>query len=72
MPSVNVKDGLPFEVALRRFKKAVEKAGIMQEIRDRQEYTKPSTKRKRAKAAAVKRARRENQNIDPLNRKRLY
>lgn len=38
--------------ALRRFKKLVQQEGIIQEVRERQEYVKPSTKRTRAKAAA--------------------
>lgn len=38
--------------ALRRFKKRVAEEGIIQEVRDRQEFTKPSIVRKRAKAAA--------------------
>lgn len=48
--SVEVRNG-DFNGALRRFKKKVQEAGIIQEVRDRQEYVKPSTKRARAKAA---------------------
>lgn len=51
-------DGLTVEVrngdvnaALRRFKKKVQEAGIIQEVRDRQEYVKPSIKRAKAKKA---------------------
>lgn len=51
-------DGLTVEVrnddingALRKFKKKVQEAGIIQEIRDRQEYVKPSVKRAKAKKA---------------------
>lgn len=38
--------------ALRKFKKKVQDSGILQELREREEYTKPSIKRKKAKAAA--------------------
>lgn len=55
MPSVKVKDNEPFEVALRRFKRSCEKAGILTEIRRREFYEKPTQERKRRKAAAVKR-----------------
>lgn len=55
MPSVRVRDNEPFEVALRRFKRACEKAGIMSEVRRREFYEKPTTERKRKQAAAVKR-----------------
>lgn len=55
MPSVRIKEGEPFDVALRRFKRACEKAGVMSELRRREHYEKPTTERKRKKAAAVKR-----------------
>ena len=41
--------------ALRRFKKKVQESGVLQEYKDRQEYIKPSEKRKREKAAAKRR-----------------
>jgi len=56
MPGVRVKDGEPFELALRRFKKQCEKAGILSELRKREHYEKPSVKRKRKALAAKKRA----------------
>ncbi|MDU5550839.1 MAG: 30S ribosomal protein S21 [Citrobacter freundii] len=42
-------------VALRRFKRSCEKAGVLAEVRRREFYEKPTTERKRAKASAVKR-----------------
>ena len=55
MPVITVKDKEPFDVALRRFKRSCEKAGILAEVRSREFYEKPTTVRKRAKAAAIKR-----------------
>lgn len=55
MPSVRVKDGENFEGALRRFKRAVEKAGTHRESRRREFFEKPSVKKKRNLAAARKR-----------------
>ncbi|ANJ67118.1 MAG: 30S ribosomal protein S21 [Halothiobacillus sp.] len=55
MPSVRVRDNEPFEVAVRRFKRSCEKAGIISELREREFYEKPTTERKRKNAAAVKR-----------------
>ena len=55
MPSVKIKDNEPFDVALRRFKRSCEKAGILAEVRRREHYEKPTTVRKRQAAAAVKR-----------------
>ncbi|MEE2703527.1 MAG: 30S ribosomal protein S21 [Myxococcota bacterium] len=56
MPGVKVKDNEIFEVALKRFKKSCEKAGIMYELRRREHYDKPSVRRKRKAIAARKRA----------------
>ena len=55
MPNVRVRENEPFEVALRRFKRSCEKAGILTEIRRREFYEKPTAERKRKLAAAVKR-----------------
>lgn len=55
MPSVKVKDSEPFDVALRRFKRSCEKAGVLAEVRRREYYEKPTAVRKRKAAAAVKR-----------------
>ena len=48
-------DDYNFDLALRRFKKSVEKAGILSEMKKRQHYEKPSVMRKKKKAAARKR-----------------
>ena len=55
MPYVKVKENEPFDVALRRFKRSCEKAGILAEVRKREFYEKPTSARKRRAAAAVKR-----------------
>lgn len=55
MPSVRVKENEPFDVALRRFKRSCEKAGVLSEVRRREYYEKPTAVRKRKLAAAVKR-----------------
>ncbi len=55
MPAVKVKEGEPFDVALRRFKRSCEKAGVLAEVRKREFYEKPTQERKRKQAAAVKR-----------------
>ncbi len=55
MPSVRVRENEPFDVAMRRFKRACEKAGTLTEIRRREYYEKPTSVRKRKAAAAVKR-----------------
>ena len=55
MPIVKVRENEPFDIALRRFKRSCEKAGILAEVRRREAYEKPTTVRKRQAAAAVKR-----------------
>ncbi len=55
MPTIRVKENEPFEVALRRFKRTIEKTGLLTELRAREFYEKPTAERKRKKAAAVKR-----------------
>src|SRR5580698_6021040 len=54
MPSVRVRENEYFDAALRRFKRACEKAGILTELRRREFYEKPTQERKRKKAAAIK------------------
>lgn len=56
LPLVKVKENESFEQALRRFKKQVEKAGILTELRRRESYDKPSVRRKKKAAASRKRA----------------
>lgn len=48
--TVQVRNG-DFAYAMRKFKKKVQEDGILQELRERQHYTKPSEVRKKAKAA---------------------
>jgi small subunit ribosomal protein S21 len=55
MPTVRVKENEPFEVAMRRFKRTVEKTGLLTELRSREFYEKPTAYRKRKLAAAIKR-----------------
>lgn len=55
MPSVTIKDNESFDIALRRFKRSCDNAGIISEARRREYYEKPTAVRKRKNAAAVKR-----------------
>jgi small subunit ribosomal protein S21 len=55
MPTIRVKETEALEGAMRRFKRACEKAGILAELRKRESYEKPTSQRKRMKAAAEKR-----------------
>jgi small subunit ribosomal protein S21 len=55
VPKVRIKEGEPFEKALRRFKKKCNKEGIMQKLKESQHYEKPSERRRRKQAKAVSR-----------------
>ena len=55
MAEVKVGENESIESALRRFKKKIQKAGILSEVKKRERYEKPSVKRKRKSEAARKR-----------------
>ncbi|MGQ0620856.1 MAG: 30S ribosomal protein S21 [Panacagrimonas sp.] len=71
MPAVRVRDNEPFEVALRRFKRTCEKAGVLTDVRKKEFFEKPSMERKRKRAAAVKRQQ-KRVSRDVTRRTRLY
>jgi small subunit ribosomal protein S21 len=49
---VTIRDGQSFESGLRKFKNKVADSNLLQEVRERQTYEKPTTTRKIAKARA--------------------
>jgi small subunit ribosomal protein S21 len=56
--SVRVTDG-NVEKALRKFKKKIQEFGLLEELRARETYEKPTTERKRKKGAARARLRKQ-------------
>ena len=56
MTTIRVKENEPFDVALRRFKRTIEKLGLLTDLRAREFYEKPTAERKRKKAAADQRS----------------
>ena len=56
--SVLVTDG-NVEKALRKFKKKVQESGLLEDLRARETYEKPTTERKRKKGAANARWRKQ-------------
>jgi small subunit ribosomal protein S21 len=66
MPQVKLKEGEPVDVAIRRFKRSCEKAGVLADVRKREFYEKPTQERKRKKLLllnATKRNWRVNQYV---------
>ena len=55
MAEVRIKDNESLDSALRRFKKQCARAGVLAEVRKREQYEKPSVKRKKKSEAARKR-----------------
>jgi small subunit ribosomal protein S21 len=55
---VRVTDG-NVEKALRKFKKKIQESGLLEELRARETYEKPTTERKRKKGAAGARWRKQ-------------
>jgi len=55
MSQVKLKDNETLESALRRFKRQTARDGVIQEVRKREHYEKPSVKRKLKSEAARKR-----------------
>ena len=57
MSEVIIHDDENFERALKRFKKKCEKAGILSDLRKHRHYEKPSERRARERAEAIRRTR---------------
>ncbi|GLU32000.1 30S ribosomal protein S21 [Trinickia caryophylli] len=70
MTTVTLKPNEPVEVALRRFRRTIENTGLIKELRARMTYETPTAKRKRKKAAAVARLRKQIKRASPP--KKLY
>ncbi len=71
MPAVKVRENEPFDVALRRFKRTCEKAGVLADVHRKEHYEKPTQVRKRKAAAAVKRWQKKMSRTS-VRRHRLY
>lgn len=55
MSEIKIGKNETLESALRRFKRQLQKAGVLAEVRRREHYEKPSVKRKKKSEAARKR-----------------
>lgn len=63
LTKVTVRDGETVERAIKRFKRKVEQAGILKEVRKREHYLKPSVKAKLKARAAEARARKREKRL---------
>ena len=55
MSEVRIRENESLESALKRFKRQCARIGVLQEVRKREHYEKPSVKRKKKAEAARKR-----------------
>ena len=55
MSEVRIKDNESLDSALRRFKRQCARSGVLAEVRKREQYEKPSVRRKKKSEAARKR-----------------
>ncbi|MCF7936892.1 MAG: 30S ribosomal protein S21 [Synergistales bacterium] len=59
MTQIRRRDNESIDDALRRFKRRVQKVGVLKEARRHEHYEKPSEMKKRKKAAASRNARKK-------------
>ena len=55
MAEIRVKENETLDSALRRFKKSCARSGVLSEVKKREQYDKPSVKKKKKSDAARKR-----------------
>lgn len=60
---IPVKEGENIERALKKYKKKYEKTGIVRELRDRQQFTKPSIEKRQQKLKAIYREKMRNEEL---------
>tara|TARA_Y100000593_G_C4159988_1_gene261531 strand:+ start:35 stop:298 length:264 start_codon:yes stop_codon:yes gene_type:complete len=63
---------LTFDQMMRKFKKKVERAGIIQECRKREYYEKPNQKKQRKRKEAIRREQLNQLNNNTLGRPRRF
>lgn len=60
---IPLKEGENIERALKRYKKKFEKTGVLRELRDRQQFTKPSVKDRQMRLKAAYKQRMQQQEL---------
>ncbi len=65
--SIKVRKGVPIQKALKKFKNKYQEYGIREELMNRREYTKPTTKRRKAKMDAIRNYKKAEQDKKELD-----
>ncbi|MCL2520181.1 MAG: 30S ribosomal protein S21 [Spirochaetaceae bacterium] len=63
MANIRVNDDEPLEKAIKRFKRMVEKEGIIREWKSREFYEKPSVENNRKRKALIRKQAKKNRRI---------
>jgi len=71
MPKVKVMVRGNIEIAIRKFKQKCANAGILEDVKKKESYEKPTEKRKRKKKQAKNRTK-VQQARNNINKKRMY
>jgi small subunit ribosomal protein S21 len=71
MPHIRVKKHEPIEIAIRKFKRSCESAGVLEDCRKKEFFEKPTWEKKRKKKAAIQREH-QQQRRNKIKSKRLY
>ncbi len=61
---VQVKDGESIDKALKRYKRKFDRAGVVRELRRRQQYTKPSVQERQERLKAEYKQRKQSKEED--------
>lgn len=69
MPGVVVREDESFENAVRRFKKQLQKSGVLGEVKRRRAYDKPSVKKKKKSLLARRRLLRKLRKMQRMRRR---
>jgi len=69
MPGVFVREDESFESAVKRFKKQLQKSGVLGEAKKRRAYDKPSVKKKKKSLLARKRLLRKLRKMQRMRRR---
>ena len=67
LTQIQVRPNESLDSALKRFKKQLQQTGILKEAREHEHYEKPSDKNRKAKAAAIRKMKR-NEEKEGLNK----
>ncbi|MFH1683673.1 MAG: 30S ribosomal protein S21 [Candidatus Margulisiibacteriota bacterium] len=64
MPKIEIRRGESLEKALRKFKTKLRRDGVLDEVKDREYYEKPSQRRRKKHEAAIRREKKRSKEAE--------